>query len=236
LPYAEGEKETTVSGTAFKTLTNTTRTVSATKWGTLKSSTISISGPVPTNFELNHADQTGGHSIAATLTMRGKAPGSYAVAIEESSSVVAGGQFSVAASATTATRTITTSAVASSTDYIKLTVSKNGKSVERNIRLHRAVVESVTFPEKVFEGSFAPGAVTLRHPAPAGGVTVTVSSSNDPLNGDQWAFSPLPLVIPAGSKTKAFLRTVPPLDVLYHDLKFKVGTGPEKKVTYYIYR
>ncbi|MEQ1822440.1 MAG: hypothetical protein ABL949_08015 [Fimbriimonadaceae bacterium] len=122
------------SGTNSKTFTMTTKPVAATTLinvtvGAIKT-TITVNPPIPTGLTLSTASITGGQSLTGTVTLSGPAPAGGLVLScwDTNAAIIAPGSVTVAEGDTTATFTITTNIVTSSSNgYVKVGINKTTK-------------------------------------------------------------------------------------------------------------
>ncbi len=164
--------------------------------------------PTVTSVVLSPASVIGGSSSTATVTLSGPAPAGGAVVTLSSSNPAAAlvpGSVTVAASATTATFSVTTNPVATTTS---LTVSATyGTTQTASFTVTLPVVTSISLsPSSVQGGSSSTGTVTLNGPAPAGGAVVTLSSSNPAA-----AIVPGSVTVAANATTATFSVTTNPV-------------------------
>ncbi len=157
---------------------NTSSTISGT-YGVTRTATLTVTAATLSSVTRSPASVIGGTSSTGTVTLSGPAPAGGALVTLSSSNTAAAqvpASVTVAANATSATFTITTSPVASSTS---VTISGT-YSVTRTTTLTvtAATLSSVTrSPTSVIGGTSSTGTVTLSGPAPAGGAVVALSSS-----------------------------------------------------------
>lgn len=158
------------------------------------------------SLSLNPTNVTGGNSSVGTVTLSGPAPAGGAQVTLSSSNTAAANvppNVTVAAGATTATFTVSTTAVgASTTVTISATYAGATRSASLNVTpaSHPTpTVSSLTLnPANVFGGQSSTGTVTLTGPAPAGGAQVFLSSSNGA------ARVPSSVIVPAGATSATF--------------------------------
>src|SRR5437667_6825018 len=171
---------------------STAVTISAAYGGVTLTASITVAPaapPPPTLASLgqNPTSVTGGNSSTGTVTLSGAAPAGGAQVAHSSSNTAAvtvPSSVTVAAGATSATFTVSTSAVAAPTP---VSISSASGGVTRSASLTvapapppPATLSSLTLnPTNVIGGlQTSTGTVTLSAPAPAGGATVMLSSSN----------------------------------------------------------
>jgi len=167
--------------------------------------------PLPTvsSLTLNPTSVTGGSSSAGTVTLSGPAPSGGAVVSLSSSNPIAAmipSSVTVAAGATSATFTVSTNPVGTSTSAT-ISASYGGVTRTASLAVTSATLSSLTLnPTNVTGGSSAVGTVTLSGPAPSGGVVVTLSSNNVLV-----ANTPSSVTVPAGSTSASFSITTLPV-------------------------
>jgi len=163
------------------------------------------------SLTLNPTTVTGGNSSTGTVTLSAAAPaGGAAVALSSDNTNVARTPASVviAAGATSATFTVTTSAVTAST---AVTISGTYSGTTRSASLTVTpgappppTLSSLTLNPTSVVGGFqsSTGTVTLSGAAPAGGATVALSSSNTNV-----AQTPSSVMVAAGATSATFTVT-----------------------------
>jgi hypothetical protein len=166
------------------------------------SATLSLS-----SLTLNPTSVVGGNSSTGAVTLSGPAPaGGTQVALSSSNTTAARvpASVTVAAGATSATFTVSTSVVSAST-AVTISAAYGGVSTSASLTVQPVpppapALTSLTLnPTSVVGGlQTSRGTVTLNVPAPAGGVQVTLSSSNGA------ASVPASVFIPAGASSAAF--------------------------------
>jgi hypothetical protein len=166
------------------------------------SATLSLS-----SLTLNPTSVVGGNSSTGTVTLSGPAPaGGTQVALSSSNTTAARvpASVTVAAGATSATFTVGTSVVSAST-AVTISAAYGGVSRSASLTVQpvpppAATLTSLTLNPTSVVGGFqtSTGTVTLSAPAPAGGVQVTLSSSNGA------ASVPASVFIPAGTSSATF--------------------------------
>src|SRR6266850_943964 len=169
------------------------------------SSTASVS---LSTLTLNPTSVVGGNSSTGTVTLSGPAPaGGAQVALSSSNTTAARvpASVTIAAGATSAAFTVATSAVSAST-AVTISAAYGGVTKTASLTVTPApppppTLSSLTLnPSSVIGGAqSSTGRVTLSSPAPAGGVTVMLSSSNPGV-----ASVPSSVVVPAGATTATF--------------------------------
>lgn len=189
-------------------------------WSSVRSIRVR-SGPAPSvalsTLSLNPATVIGGNSSQATVTLTGAAPpGGAVVTLSSNNASVATvpASVTVAAGATSATFAVTTVSVSASTSVTisatfgvtrtaTLTVSPAAPPPPPPPPPTAVTLSSLSLsPTSVTGGSSSQGRATLTGAAPAGGVVVTLASSNTSV-----ATVPASVAVPAGSSSAAFTVT-----------------------------
>ena len=158
------------------------------------------------SLALNPTTVTGGNASTGTVTLGGPAPaGGAQIALSSSNTGVASVPSSVAipAGTTSATFTVSTSAVAAST-AVTISASYGGATRTTSLTVTAATPPPPTLASltlnstSVTGGNSSIGTVTLGGPAPAGGAQVALSSNNGA------ASVPTSVAVPAGATTQTF--------------------------------
>jgi hypothetical protein len=153
-------------------------TVSATLNGVTQTATLTLNPPALLSLAMNPASVAGGNSSTGTATLNGAAPPAGAVVTlsDNSSFATTPTSVTVPAGATSATFTVTTTGVLTTT-AVTITGNLNGTKTAA-LTLTPPVLTSVALsPNSVTGGTPSTGTVTLDAVAPAGGLTVTLSSN-----------------------------------------------------------
>jgi hypothetical protein len=141
----------------------------------------------------------GGEVSKGTVTLNGPAPvGGIQVALASASanaSVPAA--VTIPVGQTSATFTVTTSAVAAKST-VKISAISLGKTFSTNLTILPILKSFSVAPASVAVGQNGTGTVTLNGPAPAGGLSVSLSSTNPA------ASVPASVLVPAGSTSATF--------------------------------
>jgi subtilase family serine protease len=184
-------------------------TVTATYNGTSKTAGVTVTPavlPNLTSVTITPSSVTGGSSVTLAVTLSGPAPpGGATVKLSSSNAtvlpapatiVVPAGQASIFAAASSASVKVKTTQVTASTS-VTVTATYNGASKTAGVTVTPAVLPNLTSvtitPSSVTGGSSITLAVTLSGPAPPGGATVKLSSSNATVLP-----APATIVVPAG--------------------------------------
>jgi trimeric autotransporter adhesin len=171
--------------------------------------TVTINVTVPpllSSFTLNPTTITGGNNSTGTVTLTGPAPnGGIMVSLQITSTTAATvpASATVAAGSTTATFTVTTTAVTTTTaPTITATYGNTSFPAVLTIQPVQLTVTAISLsPTSVTGGSNSTGTVTLSGPAPAGGASVGIQSSNAA------AVVPTSVTVPQGATTAPFTIT-----------------------------
>ncbi len=197
-----GATTATFTVTTSAVAANASLTISATL-GSTQTAGFTVTAPVPSSVVLNPASVVGGTSSTGTVSLTGPAPSGGAVVTLSSSNTAAQlpASVTVAAGATTATFTITTSAVASNAS---VTISGTyGATKTATLTVNAVTLTSVSLsPASVIGGTSSTGTVTLTGPAPSSGAVVTLTSSNTAA-----AQVPANVTVAAGASTATFTIT-----------------------------
>jgi hypothetical protein len=158
---------------------------------------------------VNPATVTGGAGSTGTVTLGAAAPAGGAVVTLASNNLngaTVPPSVTVPANATTATVAIATKAVAAAT-AVTITATYNGVAKTATLMVNPpagpAALAGVTMnPATMIFGSTSTGTVTLTAPAPVGGATVALSSS-------EWVsfYLPASVTVPAGATSAQFTVT-----------------------------
>ena len=216
---AAGATSATFTVTTSAVSASTAVAISATYAGAGKTASLTVQPAAPPtvtlgSLTLNPTNVIGGNSSTGTVTLSGPAPtGGAQVALFSSNTTAARvpASVTVAAGATSATFAVSTSAVAAST-AVTISASYGGVSRTASLTVQPVpppapTLTSLTLsPTSVVGGlQSSRGTVTLSAPAPAGGVQVTLSSSNGA------ASVPGSVFIPAGASSASFTVNTSPV-------------------------
>ncbi len=210
---AAGATSATFTVTTTPVASNTSVTISGT-YGIARTATLTINAATLTSVTLNPATSViGGTSSTGTVILNGPAAGAGAVITLSSNNTTVAqvpASVTVAAGATSATFTVTTTPVASNAS---VTISGTyGIARTATITILAATLTSVTLnPASVIGGTTSTGTVTLNGPAPAAGAVVTLSSSNTAA-----ATLPATVTVAGGATTATFTVTTKPVTVNFN--------------------
>jgi len=176
--------------------------ITASYAGASASQTLTVN-PIQVSVSLSPTSVVGGNPSTGTVTLSGQAPANgLTVTLSSSNTTVATvpGNVIVAAGQTSATFTVTTTAVTSSTS-VYITAAYGGLSNYAYLTVQPLLGSVSISPYSVIGGSSATGTVNLNGPAPSGGTTVTLSSSSPA------ASVPASVTVAAGATTQTFTVT-----------------------------
>ena len=159
-----------------------------------------VNPPAPMSLSLSPSTVQGGTSVTGTLTLTANAPnGGVVINLGSSSSAaVSPATVTVPAGANSVNFTINTLAVSS---FTSVSINATGSSVTKSATLTITPANLTGFsiaPASVIGGLTATGKITLSGLAPAGGFTVTVTSSSSSV------MFPATVTIAAGASTASF--------------------------------
>jgi len=202
---SKGSTSGTFNITTTPVAANTTVTITATLNGTFQT-TLTVIAPTVSALSLNPNSVTGGSPSTGTVTISGNAPtGGIAVALSSSNTPAATvpASVTVPAGQNSANFTVTTLSVSSTTTSI-ITATLGGSQTAVLTVNASVVLSAFTInPSTVTGGSQnSTGTVTLNSPAPSGGSSVTLSSSNSSV-----ASVPASVAVAAGNTTANFTIT-----------------------------
>jgi hypothetical protein len=182
--------------------------ISASFNGITQTATLSIRALIPESLRLAPVVVTGGTSSTGTVTLDGAAPTGGATITLTSSNTQAAtvpSTITIPAGATTATFTINTNLVASTTSAT-ISAKFNGVTQSGALNIQALIPASLALaPNLVTAGSASTGTVTLNGTAPAPGVTVTLTCNNT-----QAATVPASVTVPAGANAASFTINTSP--------------------------
>jgi hypothetical protein len=173
---------------------------------TSNAATLTVNPLTVASVSVNPASVTGGTNSTGIVTLSGPAPAAGTVVQLTSSNTSAAtvqGTVTVQSAATSATFPVNTSAV-SSVASVTISASYQGSLKTATLTVNPALsVQSVTLsPSSVTGGANSTGTVVLTGPAPAGGATVQLASSNTSA-----ATVPTTVTVAANSTTATFTAT-----------------------------
>jgi hypothetical protein len=201
-----GATSATFTVTTVPVAVTTPVVVSATLNGVTQTGTLTINPPTILSLTMNPSTMAGGNSSTGTATLNGAAPptGVVVTLLDGSSFATTPASVTVPAGATSATFTVTTTGVLTTTT-VTITGSFNGIQTATLTLTPPALASVVANPNSVKGGTPSTGTVTLDAIAPAGGLTVTLSSNHAS------ATVPPSVTIAGGALTANFVITTTPV-------------------------
>jgi hypothetical protein len=192
--------------TTFKVSQDTNVTITATSpAGNSGSAVLLVRAPAIIDFVIDPTVVVGPDSTFGTVTLETTAPAGGVIVSLTSDNPVAQvpATVTVPAGQASVTFEITTTSV-SSDEVVNITASTGNSVATASFFVLAPTVASITFaPPKVTGGAGSTGTVTLDQPAPAGGMTVIITSDNPTLANSVQAS----INIPAGQRTGTFTVT-----------------------------
>ena len=178
--FATGEKTKSFEVVPSYVTSDVEGTVTTTLDGVTKDSTLTVLSHKVSSIAVDPSTVIGGNSAVGTVTLTSKAaPGGYVVALSsDNADITVPAEVTVAEGQTTATFPVDFAVVADDSDGA-ITAQLNGSSKSANVSLKAANVSSLGLSKtSTAGGNDVTGTITLDGMAPAGGLTVTLSSSN----------------------------------------------------------
>jgi len=178
--FATGETTKTFTIVPSYVTTDTTGDVTSVLDGVTKTSTLTVLSHKVAALDVTPSTVIGGNSSVGTVTLTSKAaPGGYVVALSsDNPAITVPAEVTVAAGETTATFPVDYDVVADDSNGV-VTAQLNGSSKTSNVTVKAANITSLGLSKtSTAGGNDVTGTVTLDGMAPAGGLTVTLSSSN----------------------------------------------------------
>lgn len=174
-------------------------TVTASGGSASRTATLTVNAPRASRLTLASSSLASGSATTGTVTLTGAAPAQGALVALSSSStsaVTVPASVLVPAGATTATFPVT-AALVTSTRSATVTATCGGASATASLSVQPITAASLSLsPTSVKGGSGSVATVWLSGPAPAGGIVVTLSSSNTSA-----ATVPSSVTVPVGSSS-----------------------------------
>ena len=207
-----GATTATFAVTTSVVSTSTSATITGTYGGT-KSAVLTINPAPPAlaSLTMSPTSVIGGTRSTGTVMLTAPALSGGAVVLLSSSNTGAAQaptSVTVAAGGTTATFTVTTFAIASST-LVTVSGTYGGTQQAATLTVNPPTLSSLALsPTSLFGGSATKGTVTLSGPAPSGGAVIPLTSSNTSV-----AQVPTSVTVSAGATTATFSVTTTPVTV-----------------------
>ena len=200
---AAGQTTATLDITTVAVANNTSVTLTATLLGVSKTASVLVTAPGLTRLMLNPSSVVGGNATTATVDIGSPAPaGGLVIALASNrSDVLVPATVTVPFGQSSVSVQVLTKSVITSTDVV-VTATLNGEVVSNVVTLvpYRLASLAVT-PSSVSGGSSFTGRVTLQQAAPAGGIVVSLASSDPAIS------LPVNVTIDAGKTTATFAGT-----------------------------
>lgn len=178
--FATGETTKTFAIVPSYVTTDTTGDVTSVLDGVTKMSTLTVLSHKVAALDVTPSTVIGGNSAVGTVTLTSKAaPGGYAVALSsDNASITVPVEVTVAEGQTSATFPVDFAVVADDSNGV-VTAQLNGSSQSSNVIVKAANITSLGLSKmSTAGGNDVTGTVTIDGMAPAGGLTVTLSSSS----------------------------------------------------------
>ena len=178
--FATGETTKTFTIVPSYVTTDTTGDVTSVLDGVTKTSTLTVLSHKVAALDVTPSTVIGGNSSVGTVTLTSKAaPGGYVVALSsDNPAITVPAEVTVAEGETTATFPVDYDVVADDSNGV-VTAQLNGSSKTSNVTVKAANITSLGLSKtSTAGGNDVTGMVTIDGMAPAGGLTVTLSSSN----------------------------------------------------------
>jgi len=203
ITVAAGARSATFTITTTPVSVNTSVTITGT-YGVARTTTLTVSAPTLSTLARSPTSVVGGNNSTGTITLNGAAPtGGVSVSLQSSNTAAAQVPANVAipAGSRSATFTITTSGVASSTSVTITAVYRTTRTTTLTVTV--AGLTSLTLnPSTVTGGSPSTATLTLNGAAPPAGAVVALTSTNTSA-----AQVPPSVTIPAGAIGVTFTVT-----------------------------
>jgi hypothetical protein len=202
---AAGSTTATFTVTTTAGTTAATATITATYNGASKTAALTITAPAAlSSVSLNPTSVARGASSTGTITLNTAAPtGGVSVALSSNNAAATvPASVTVAAGSTTATFTVATTAGTAATATITAIYNGVSKTAALTMTAPTLLSSLSVSPVTVAGGASVTGTVTLSSAAPAGGVIVSLKTSNTLVTG-----VPASITIPAGNTTATFTVT-----------------------------
>lgn len=178
--FATGEKTKSFEIVPSYVTTDTMGDVTSVLDGVTKTSTLTVLSHKVAALDVTPSTVIGGNSAVGTVTLTSKAaPGGYVVALSSDNAAIAvPTEVTVAEGETTATFPVDYAVVSDDSNGV-VTAQLNGSSQTSNVTVKAANITSLGLSKmSTAGGNDVVGTVTIDGMAPAGGLTVTLSSSN----------------------------------------------------------
>jgi hypothetical protein len=178
--FATGEKTKTFEIVPSYVTADVDGVVTTTLDGVTKESTVTVLSHKVQSVAVDPSTVVGGNSAVGTVTLTSKAaPGGYVVALSsDNTNITVPAEVTVAEGQSTATFPVDFAVVSDDSNGV-VTAQLNGSSQTSNVTVKAANISSLGLSKtSTAGGNDVTGTVTIDGMAPAGGLTVTLSSSN----------------------------------------------------------
>jgi len=182
--------------------TQKTVTISGSLGGTTKTGTLTNVPLAISSVTLTHPSVTGGTALSAMITLNATlaAPATITLASSDTSRATVPVSRTVSTGTNAATAAIAT--LPTATDgTLNISVSLNGATVSAPLTVLAPVIKTLTTATSLFGRQTNTGTVALGSPAPAGGLTIALSSDNAALS------VPASVTVAAGATSATFVAT-----------------------------
>jgi len=204
--FATGETTKTFNVVPSYVTTDTTGDVTTVLDGVTKTTSLTVLSHKVASLDVTPSTVIGGNSAVGTVTITSKAaPGGYVVALSsDNANITVPTEVTVPAGETTATFPVDFAVVADDSNGV-VTAQLNGSSKTSNVTVKAANITSLGLSKtSTAGGNDVTGTVTIDGMAPAGGLTVALSSSNSRV------VVPASVTIPEGMTEATFTATTVP--------------------------
>ena len=200
---AAGSTSASFTSTTTPVGASTVTTISAVYGGVTDTATLTVNAPALSALTLNPASLTGGATSQGTVTLGSAAPTGGLVVALNSDSAAAGvpASITVAAGGTSASFTVSTTPVGSSS-AANISAVFGGVTKTAVLTVNAPALSTLALnPTSVNGGTSSLGTITLGSAAPSGGLVVTLSSNSSA------AAVPASVTVPAGGTSATFTIT-----------------------------
>lgn len=204
ITIAAGNSTAQFPVTTVPVASSTSLQISASLNGVSRSATLTVAAPTLSSLSLNPTSIVGGNSSTGTVTLTGNAAVAIVVSLTSNNTGAASVPVNVTVpvGSSGATFTVSTNPV-SSTTAPTISAVYSGTTRNQTLTVNSPSLSSLTLnPSTVRGGSPSTGTVTLNGRAPAGGTSVSLSSSNSSV-----ATVPSSVTVPSGSTSATFTVT-----------------------------
>jgi len=204
--FATGETTKTFNIVPSYVTTDTTGDVTTVLDGVTKTTSLTVLSHKVAALDVTPSTVIGGNSAVGTVSITSKAaPGGYVVALSSNNpAITVPTEVTVPAGQTTATFPVDYAVVANDSNGV-ITAALNGSSKTSNVTVKAANITDLTLSKaSIAGGNDVTGTISIDGKAPAGGLTVAVSSSNSKV------VVPATVTIAEGQTSATFTATTVP--------------------------